>query len=104
MPLFRRLAVLSLWPRRLGIRHLLILAVCGLFGLGGLAGLLLGLAPRRKSLLLSNSLALNLVEVTLNDRARHGADLIDLGNVNRLRGVITLIVEPVLQIMSAAIV
>lgn len=92
MCLFRRLTILALWPGCLGVSHLLVLGVCGLLRLGRFAGLLLGLTLRCKSLLLRNPLALDLVEVTLHDGTRHGTDLINFRNVNRLGRVITLII------------
>ena len=55
--------------------------LCGGLFLGGEGGL---------------TLLLELVEIALGDRATDGADLVDLGLVDGLGGVVTLVVEPVL--------
>lgn len=76
----------------------------GLFGLGSLARLflsgllssLLGL----DALLDGLALGLDLFKVALDDGAGHGADLVNLGNVDALGGILALIVEPVLQNVS----
>lgn len=106
MLLLRVYDFLSLLDDRLlsiGIGHLLVLST-----LGGLLGSLLGLASLLLSLLggllglelLEEGLplSLNLVEVALDDGAGKGADLFDLGDVDGLGGIVTLIVEPVLLI------
>lgn len=90
--LFRGLAILALWSGCLGIRHLLVLCVRGLLGLRRLAGLILSLALCLDALLFGESLGLDLLEVSLYDGARESTNLIDLGDVDPLRCVVTLII------------
>lgn len=42
------------------------------------------------------SFGLDFVKVTLDDGSSHGADLVNLGDVDTLSGIITLIVQPIL--------
>jgi hypothetical protein len=42
------------------------------------------------------TLLLYLVEVALSNRASQTADLVDLGDIDGLRGVLALVIEPVL--------
>lgn len=102
--LFRVLGLLDLrlWC---GVRvwHIGVLAVGalrGLLGLGLLAGLLLGRllgCPLGVDLgLYRLALGLNLLEMPLDDGAGQGADLVNLGDVDGLGGVLTVLVQPVL--------
>lgn len=83
----------------------LLLSLLGLFSLlGFLLGLALGLflgALLRSLLFLglfkSLTLSVELLPVALNDRASDEANLVELGYVDGLCGVITLFVEPVLE-------
>lgn len=103
--LFRVLGLLNLrlWC---GVRvgHLGILAVGALLGsllgLGLLAGLVLGRllgCPLGVHLSLYRlALGLDLLEMSLDDGAGQGADLVNLGDVDSLGGVLALLVQPVL--------
>lgn len=101
-----RLALGSL----VSICHVGVLGLGLLCGFGLLLGLLLvfldlplGLLLRTPgscnllfSLELGLTLLLKLVVVTLNDGASNGTDLLNLGDVDGLGGILTLFVEPVL--------
>lgn len=101
--------LVTLCVLHLGILLLLLLALSGhLSGCCGgsgllllclLDGLLLG-ALLCGGLLLGGegglTLLLELVEVALGDGATDGTDLVDLGLVDGLGGIVTLVVEPVL--------
>ena len=101
--------LVTLCVLHLGVLLLLLLALSGHLGccggsgglllLGLLDGLLLG-ALLCGGLFLGGegglTLLLELVEIALGDRATDGADLVDLGLVDGLGGVVTLVVEPVL--------
>jgi hypothetical protein len=84
---------------RLGISHFLILAG-SLLCYGRLSCCLshltlLGCLSLRNSLG-GLTLLLYLVEVALSNRASQTADLVDLGDIDGLRGVLALVIEPVL--------
>jgi hypothetical protein len=94
---------------RLGVGHLSVLLFC----LGCLAlclGLGLALLALNLGLLLGVlllvllhdrlALALDLVVVALDDGAGNGTDVIPLGDVLGLGGVLTLVVQPVLERVS----
>jgi len=101
--------LVTLCVLHLGVLLLLLLALSGHLGCcsggGGLLllclldSLLLG-ALLCGGLLLSCesglTLLLELVEVALGDGATNGTDLVDLGLVDSLGGVFTLVVEPIL--------
>lgn len=86
----------------IGILHFGVGTLGALFSLSSLAsfflsgsfGSLLGIDAFLDSL----SLSLDFLKVTLDDGAGHGANLINLGNVDALGGVLALVVEPVLRI------
>jgi hypothetical protein len=86
---------------RVGISHILLLADRLFRWLLGLLGRLGSLALGRKlsvQLGLGNlPLLLELVEVALGDWASEGADVVVLGDVDGLGGILTFIVEPVLE-------
>lgn len=96
---FYLLDVLNIWGTR--ISHGLLLGNWSLGWLlvllcplgGGTLGSPLGILGS----LLSLPLLLDLVEVSLGNWTSNGADLIDLGNVDGLGGVLTLLVKPILQ-------
>lgn len=96
-----RLLNFGLWC--VGIRHLFVLGalLCTLLGLGsppglllgGLLGGLLGLDAREDGL----PLGLDLLKVALHDGAGHGTELVHLGDVDALGGIVALVIEPVLR-------
>jgi hypothetical protein len=43
------------------------------------------------------SLGFDLLEMALDNGTSHGADLVDLGDVNTLSGILALFVQPVLE-------
>lgn len=96
--LFRIARLLGLWLRGLGVLHLLV-AGC-LVTLGSLAGLLFGGLLR--SLLGLNArlhglaVGLDLLEVSLDDGASLSTELLQLGDVDALGGILALVIKPVL--------
>lgn len=80
-------------------------ALGGLLGLSSLASLLLsgsfGSLLGLDALLDGLALGLDLFKVALDDGAGHGADLVHLGDVDALGGVLALIVQPVLGLVSS---
>lgn len=100
-------SLLNLGLGGVGVGHLLVLGGFCLSprGLGSLASLLLGGALSGavglKLGLQGLALGLDLVEVTLDDGAGQGADLVNLGDIDGLGGVITLVIEPVLFVLLA---
>lgn len=85
-----------------GVLHLLVgVSSLRLVGLSSLASLFLsgsfGSFLSLGSLLDGSSLSIDFLKVTLNDGTSHSSDLVDLGDVDALSSVVTLIVQPVLQ-------
>lgn len=110
-------ACITLCVLHLGVLLLLLLALSGHLGccgggsglllLGLLDGFLLGALLCGGFLLGGEgglALLFELVEVALGDGAADGADLVNLGLVNGLGGVVTLVVEPVLEITDQYLV
>lgn len=102
--LFRVLGLLSLSLWCVCVWHLGVLAVGALgslLGLSLLAGLFLGRllgCPLGIHLgLYRLALGLDLLEMSLDDGAGQGADLVNLGDVDSLGGVLTILVQPVLN-------
>ena len=91
--------LLNIGLGRIRIGHLLVLFLL-LVATGSLASLLLGSTLGRPLSLEPSEdglpLGLDLLEVALHDGASKGLELVNLGNVDSLLGIVTLIVEPVL--------
>lgn len=96
----RRLLRLDL--RGVGILHLLVVRalLSSLFCLSSLASLFLngsfGSLLGLNTLLNGTSLGFNFLKVTLNDRSSKSSQLVKLGNIDALRGIVALIIEPFL--------
>jgi hypothetical protein len=108
--LFRVLSLLNLclWCG-IGVLHLGIVVgtlLGALLGLGLLAGLLLSRLLScplgLHSGLYRLALCLDLFEMTLDDGTGQGANLVNLGDVDSLGGVLALLVQPVLCRLSAS--